>query len=118
MRVASLMLFARDIGRTVEFYRALGVPLEPVSGGRFSADVGGIRMAVANGSAGELVARGGSPGTMMPGFAVTSIESAVGGVEATGGTVVRAPEQLDWGHRAILADPDGRTVEVVQYEQD
>ncbi len=114
MKVASLMLFARDVDRTVRFYAALGLELSPVGDGRHIGDVGGVRIAVVPGSAGEPAARSGAPGTAMPGFAVPSIGRTVADAVASGGVLVREPERRAWGIRAVLADPDGRSVEVVQ----
>lgn len=117
MMFVSLMLFARDVDRTVGFYAALGLELSPVGDGRHIGDVGGVRIAVVAGSAGEPVARAGAPGTAMPGFAVSSIMTAVADAVACGGVVVREPEHRAWGIRAVVADPDGRTVEVVQHHE-
>jgi predicted enzyme related to lactoylglutathione lyase len=113
MRVSSLTLYAGDVEATAEFYRSLGAGIRPTAAGRQAGDVGGCRLAIVPAGPGD-VAGPGAPGTAMPGFEVASVDAVVGRVVAGGGTVLRAAEKLDWGTRAVLSDPDGRAVEVVE----
>ena len=41
-----------------------------------------------------------------------ALDLVVRRAEAAGGTVIQAPEDVPWGRRAVLADPDGRAVEI------
>lgn len=113
MRISSLVLYALDVTATAEFYRQLGVEFHPAGPGRLVADVSGCRFAIAPSSTGDTARQGGA-GTVMPGIDVASVDTVIGRVVTAGGTVLRAAETLDWGRRAVLSDPDGRAVEIVE----
>jgi lactoylglutathione lyase len=49
-----------------------------------------------------------SPAAVRLGFRVASLEDALAAIGEQGGPVVAAPEDTPWGHRAVVADPDGR----------
>src|SRR6266567_1847160 len=49
------------------------------------------------------------------GFEVPSVEDAVNAVRDAGGTVATPPKESPWGLRAVVADPDGHRVELVQW---
>jgi predicted enzyme related to lactoylglutathione lyase len=53
----------------------------------------------------------------MPGIDVDSVDTAIARVIESGGMILRAAETLDWGRRAVLSDPDGRAVEIVERNQ-
>lgn len=113
MQLSNLVFYARVVARTVAFYQALGVEMHPRSQGRYVGEVGGVRIAVAEAVSGEPAAPQVAPGSVMVGFEVADTDAAVLAVHPIGGAVVRGPEQLSWGRRVLLTDPDGRTVEVV-----
>ena len=46
------------------------------------------------------------------GFAIADPDSAVGGAESLGGRVIKPGRDTPWGYMALVADPDGRTVEL------
>ena len=48
------------------------------------------------------------------GFDISSVDAAVNAVRQAGGSVVSEPRRGTWGYRAVLADPDGRRVEIIQ----
>ncbi len=50
------------------------------------------------------------------GFRVPSVEIVMEAVRLAGGTVVTLPRRSSWGYRAVLADPDGRRVEITEAE--
>jgi predicted enzyme related to lactoylglutathione lyase len=43
---------------------------------------------------------------------VVSLDSTVASAIAAGGEIVIAPEDVPWGRRAVVADPDGRPIEL------
>jgi catechol 2,3-dioxygenase-like lactoylglutathione lyase family enzyme len=51
-------------------------------------------------------------GTVRLGFSVTDLSEALRSLDAAGATVVSGPRQTAWGNRAVVRDPDGRTVEL------
>jgi lactoylglutathione lyase len=48
------------------------------------------------------------------GFGVTDLSEVIRSLEAVGTTVVSEPKQTAWGTRAVVRDPDGRSVELYQ----
>jgi catechol 2,3-dioxygenase-like lactoylglutathione lyase family enzyme len=48
------------------------------------------------------------------GFAVTDLSAALAALEADGVTIVRQPRPSTWGNRAVVRDPDGRSVELYE----
>jgi predicted enzyme related to lactoylglutathione lyase len=48
------------------------------------------------------------------GFAVESVSTIVETITAIGGSVAAAPRQSPWGYRAVIVDPDGHHIELVQ----
>lgn len=112
MRLGPLVLYARVPGRTAAFYRALGVGFEARADGRHVAEVDGLTVAIVEGRPGEIAAAMAVPGAAMIGLRVASVDDAILAMHQLGGTIVRHTEALDWGRRAVVADPDGRAVEL------
>ena len=117
-RTASIVLFARDLDRCVAFYRALGIPLgvEDHGDGRLHAacDLDGVHMAVIDGAGeGEAPAHR-AAGSTFVGYWVDSLDETVPRLVAAGGSVLVGHELCPWGCRCVVADPDGRSVEVNQ----
>lgn len=48
------------------------------------------------------------------GFAVPSVDEAYTGLLAAGGQSVSQPKDSPWGRRAVVADPDGHRVELLE----
>lgn len=48
------------------------------------------------------------------GFNLPAIDQKVAVVAETGGVVVREPSDSPWGYRAVVEDPDGRRIELVE----
>jgi hypothetical protein len=53
-------------------------------------------------------------GSSFPGFYVTSLDDTVAALTSQGASVLAAHQARDWGCRAVVADPDGRPVEINQ----
>jgi len=117
-RLGALILFAADMGRTVDFYRAIGLPLEMDDHGpgagpvHYACDLDGCHFAVFPGEAGGRSFGDRQAGTAFPGFTVESVEQTVAAALAVGAHVLQEPSEYPWGYRAVLEDPDGRPVEV------
>lgn len=116
IEMASLVLFTAQVDRTVAFYRAVGVPLEDEDHGEgpvhAAAEVGGVHLAVyAAAAPGQHPARR-SGGSDFPGFYVDALDDAVAAVTALRAPVLSGHEQMPWGCRVVVEDPDGRAVEI------
>lgn len=48
------------------------------------------------------------------GFRVGALDPVVEGMLAAGVNVVTGPQRTEWGYRAVVKDPDGRSVELTQ----
>jgi predicted enzyme related to lactoylglutathione lyase len=116
--VASIVLLTEHPEQTVAFYRALGIPLSDEDHGdgvaHAAADVGGVHVAVIASSV-----PGNSPGwhvggSTFVGFWVPSLENVRTDVEALGASVLLDHQTCEWGCRVVVADPDGRAVELNQ----
>ena len=120
-RIDALVLWAADAEVTAAFYRALGLPLTPERHGdgpaHHACELDGVHIAVyeTTGAPGLGATPGHrETGATLLGFQVDSVEDAVGAVRALGAPVVRSIEDVPWGRRAVVADPDGRPVELNQ----
>ena len=47
-------------------------------------------------------------------FTVPSVDAVIAALSDYPGAVVSAPKDSEWGRRAIVADPDGHRVELIQ----
>jgi lactoylglutathione lyase len=114
--VGAIILWSARLEETVRFYRALGIPLEeerhdeedPV---HWACDLGPVHFAVFEIPAGRRAPAYREDGATAVGFAVPDADAAVEAVRRLSARVVREPEDMPWGRRAIVEDPDGRPVE-------
>lgn len=119
--VASIVVFSDRLGETVSFYRALGVPLVEEDHGdgivHAAGDMSGVHMAVFE-AKGPCSNRGWrAAGSTFVGFWVVSLEATLEALSALAfspAVVLAAHEQMEWGCRAVVTDPDGRAVELNQ----
>ncbi len=117
-RLGALVLFAADLERAVEFYRAIGIDLQvddhddPAAPVHYAADLDGCHFAVfpaaEPGRSPAFRAAGGD----FPGFAVADVERTVEALRGRGAEVVQEPSPYPPGLRAVVTDPDGRPVEI------
>ncbi|MBV8263966.1 MAG: VOC family protein [Candidatus Eremiobacteraeota bacterium] len=115
--LGALILFSTALDRTVTFYRAIGVPLEPETHDdgtlHYACELGATHFAVFPAHAGCAQPYG-SGGCSFPGFVVESVVAALDAARSLGATVRQEPEEYPWGLRAVTEDPDGRPVEIFQ----
>lgn len=57
---------------------------------------------------------GPADGTTRLGFAVPDLDAALRSLDAVGAVLVGQPKMTPWGRRAVVRDPDGRAVELVE----
>jgi predicted enzyme related to lactoylglutathione lyase len=101
-----------DLERAARFYRALGIPLEREQHGPGPEHLAGRAGAVVL----EIYPAGESAGAegIRLGFRVVSLAATLAAVQEAGGIVTSPPHESAWGLRAVVADPDGRRVELIQ----
>jgi lactoylglutathione lyase len=117
--LASLVLFSRAPAATAAFYRTLGIDLADEDHGdgvvHYAADLGGVHVAVFDAPQQPAVVPGyRQAGTVFPGFWVADLDDTVAALRAQGTSTVVDHQVREWGCRIIVADPDGRAVEVNQ----
>ena len=114
--LASLVLFSSRVQRTAAFYRALGLDLVGEDDGeRYAAEVAGVRVAVLDAETSTAhPAAWREAGTTCPGFWVDSLDAVLTDLTRAGAPLLLAHEPTPLGCRAVVKDPDGRTIEVAQ----
>ncbi len=115
--VDGIILHTGKLDEMVRFYRALGIPLEEEShdGGplHYACQLGGIHFAIYPGPSGQAPGRRRGGATQV-GFQMDSLEATLADARAAGAEILQEPEEVPWGRRAVIADPDGRPVELNQ----
>ena len=109
-----LVLRTSDLNRLRRFYQALGIEFAEERHGsgplHFAGRIGDAVLELY-----PLAAEGASvDSTLRLGFGVTDLLETVLAVEAAGATVVSKPGPTAWGTRAVVRDPDGRSVELYE----
>ena len=119
----ALVLHTARLDEVVAFYEAIGITLEeerhddgPV---HWACELGPVHFAVFDGGTRSGGEAGGSPGRRVAGatqfgFQVSDLGAAVDALRRVGAEILQEPEEVPWGHRAVIADPDGRPVELNQ----
>lgn len=108
-----VVLRSADIARSAAFYSHLGLQFLQHRHGsgpeHFAAELPG-------GGVFELypAAENASTSGTRIGFRVPSVDDAVAALSGYPGAVVSAPRDSEWGRRAVIVDPDGHKVELVQ----
>jgi len=110
-------LFSSNPQQCVQFYRAIGVPLEEERHGEdehvhHACDIADVHIAVFPATGDTAAPVLGEPGCSFVGFAVDSVDSTVEAARSVGAEILQPPDEFPWGRRAVLRDPDGRPVEI------
>ena len=113
IRLCLAVLRSADIARAVAFYSRLGLRFSQHRHGsgpdHFSAELPGavfeIYPAAPNGPS--------TLGTRV-GFQVPSVDAALAALEDYHGAVLSPAKDSEWGRRAVVADPDGHRVELLE----
>ena len=108
-----VVLRSPDMVRAVEFYSRLGLQFAEHQHGNgprhFAAELGSGVFELYPLSPDGLS----TLGTRI-GFAIPSLDSAIAALGEYPAAVVSPPKDSPWGRRAVVADPDGHRVELLQ----
>jgi predicted enzyme related to lactoylglutathione lyase len=108
-----VVLRSPDLNRAVAFYSKLGLQFTKHRHGtgpaHFSAELAGTIFELYPQSA-----DGASTLGTRVGFAVDSIDQTITALRDYAGAVVSPAKDSEWGRRAVVADPDGHRVELLQ----
>ncbi len=107
-----IVLRAVDLDHTLAFYTALDLEFTPEQHGsgplHYSAPLGTAIIEIYPGQPGTAPDRR-TAGAVTLGFHVPSLDSAL---ERLNAKILTPPQTSPWGRRAVVADPDGRAVEL------
>ena len=108
-----VVLRSPDIARAAAFYSRLGLQFSQHRHGsgpeHFAAELpGGVFELY------PLAADGASTLGTRIGFRVPSVDAAIAALSDYPNAVVTAPRDSEWGRRAVVADPDGHRVELLE----
>ncbi|HUG18712.1 MAG TPA: VOC family protein [Planctomycetaceae bacterium] len=112
-RLNLLVIRSQEPARTVHFYELLGLRFQEEQHGKgpvhWAAESGSLVMEIYPAQSECEVER-----TTRLGFEVVDVESILASLRNHDVQVVSDLKQSPWGLRAIVRDPDGRSVELVQ----
>ena len=108
-----VVLRSPDMARAAEFYSRLGLQFTRHQHGRgpehFAAELGSGVFEIY-----PLSPDGPSTLGTRIGFGVPSLDAAIAALDEYPEAVISPPKDSPWGHRAVVADPDGHRVELLQ----
>jgi predicted enzyme related to lactoylglutathione lyase len=110
-----IVLRSIDLERSARFYGALGIAFVRERHGNgpehFAGEVGRIVFEIYPHGTGEATVK------TRIGFSVDSLSALIPELQEAGGTVVSLPQESPWGMRAVVADPDGHRVELIERDE-
>ena len=113
VRLSLLVLKTHDVERLAQFYRQLGIDFEAEQHGKgpvhLAAQLGGVLLEIYPLDEQQTVDT-----TTRVGFAVPQLDEVCTKLNAAGVPIVTPPKDLPRGRRAVVRDPDGRTVELTK----
>ncbi len=114
MKLNLVVIKATDLTASVEFYKSLGMMFIEEQHGNgpvhYSCDVDGIIFEIYPGN-NENEQR-----NVRLGFQVEELDELVARLETSGIQIQSHPKESPWGKRAIIVDPDGNRVELMEGE--
>lgn len=115
--VAAIVLWTARSRETLAFYQALGFPLEveqhEEGSPHWACQIGSVHFAIYEQDEGDSPPpEYQSAGASLLGFEVDALDAVYLAAKTVGARVLIRPEDVPWGRRAVVLDPDGRTVEL------
>lgn len=112
-RLNLLMLRVADLERAMKFYSRLGLQFVKHAHGsgpeHYACESHGFVFELYPATVEQPVA-----GSTRLGFAVADVDSLVAELIESGDTTLSAPRDSEWGRRAVVIDPDGHRVELLE----
>ena len=108
-----VVLRSADLDRLAAFYTKLGLVFSRRRHGsgpeHFAAELEGSVFELS-----PLGADGATTTGARVGFTVPSLDAVVSALSDTPGAIIVSPKDSPWGRRAVIADPDGHKVELIE----
>jgi predicted enzyme related to lactoylglutathione lyase len=110
-----IVLRTSQLESTLAFYKALGFAFVEEKHGsgpvHYSTQTATSTLEIYPGEpSGPLNRKAG--GATMLGFSLPSIDPTIAALKNLGSQIITAPSESTWGRRAVVADPDGRAIEL------
>ena len=116
----AMVLRTNRLEEVLLFYKVLGLPLKEEShdGGptHYTCKFSGLHFGIYEHNPYKDRDRRAPGQETMVGFEVANLEQALQALEDLGVNIVIPSEQVSWGQRAVVLDPDGRPIELNQSE--
>ena len=108
-----VVLYSADLERSARFYEVLGLTFVREQHGsgpeHLACSLGGVVLEFYP----QAVSASEGPRVRI-GFEVPSVADTVKAVQDNGGRVLTSPRESPWGMRAVIVDPDGHRVELIE----
>lgn len=115
MQLNLIVIRTWELVRCVDFYRALGLTFQEERHGsgpaHFAADLHGVTFEIYPAKSAD-----GVDSQTRLGFRSPDVARTIEQVRAAGYRIVAELASSQWGMRAVVRDPDGRAVELLQVE--
>lgn len=112
-----IVLRCSDLELSRAFYTALGLTFHTERHGKgavhYSCQLGNLVLELYPGKPGLAPVRT-QAGATMHGFLIESLDAVLANLQGLGAKIVQLPTDSPWGLRAVVLDPDGRAVELMQ----
>jgi predicted enzyme related to lactoylglutathione lyase len=112
-----IVVRSANLEASLTFYGALGLSFVQEQHGtgpiHYSCELGGTVIEIYPGKPGTAPDRRNAGATLI-GFQIADLDATLKALEPTGTVVLTAPQDSDWGRRAVVQDPDGRAIELNQ----
>ncbi|MBO0726478.1 MAG: VOC family protein [Blastocatellia bacterium] len=113
--LSSLVLRTTRIDACLGFYQALGLEMVEEKHGKgpahYSSSSNGVIVEIYPETQKNFT-ESRTERTIRLGFKVESLAATLKSLESLGATVLKPPSITQWGHCAVILDPDGREVEI------
>jgi lactoylglutathione lyase len=118
LHVDSIILWSHRLEETVAFYRKIGLPVVTEQHGpdddpNYALDFGDVHFGFIEATS-EVGLKSGIGGAVQFGFAVQSVDETYRLALENGAKAVIPPQNMPFGRRAVVEDPDGRPIQFKQ----
>jgi predicted enzyme related to lactoylglutathione lyase len=115
VQLSLIVLRTSKMEETLAFYKMLGFTFVEEQHGsgpvHYSTQIASSVLEIYPGDAAAPVDRKASGATML-GFSVASVDNVLTSFQTMRSQVISGPKDSQWGRRAVVADPDGRAIEL------
>lgn len=109
-RLKLVVIRSTQMERVAQWYRLLGIEFASETHGKgpthFAVEIAGTVFEIY-----PVKDEAGVDRTTRLGFSVPDLRATITSMQNMGGEIVQAPQASPWGMRAVVRNPDGRTVE-------